>query len=376
MCWKVVNIWTIRKCLFYTLLFFIRYIISSTTVFVYRSENYLTECYQSYVNSRESLIAPILTIAINEMVNGTGANSSTLQVIRNSGRMVFHICRDELQLYFNFFDKSSPQLMALLDGLCTILYDVLRPLIIKCNHLETLAEIGHILKAEVVDEDALTKHEELQSFVKIVDLLLQDVQERLIFRTNLFIQNEILGYNPADGDLAYPEKLRMLGLSFEREVDQNRTTASSSALHRGLSRSDSITSLASTVMSCNTFSDVTLMPFESSDRFGSSVEGFGYHLWYPTVRRAIMCLTKLFRTLDSATFQGLAQDVIAACIQSLDSAAQQVGTSKTALDAHLFIIKHLLIIREQIAPFKIECTVREVSLDFTRVKGEKKLSLL
>lgn len=49
-------------------------------------------------------------------------------------------------LYFPFDNR------AYLDGLCTILYDTLRPFIIHINHLETLAEICQILRVEMLDE--------------------------------------------------------------------------------------------------------------------------------------------------------------------------------------------------------------------------------
>lgn len=40
--------------------------------------------------------------------------------------------------------------------------------------------------------------------------MLQDVEERLVFRTNVFFQHDLSAYKPSPGDLAYPEKLEQL----------------------------------------------------------------------------------------------------------------------------------------------------------------------
>lgn len=51
-----------------------------------------------------------------------------------------------------------------LEGLCTTLYDVLRPFIIHINHLETLAEICSILRLEMLEEHVQNNREYTASF--------------------------------------------------------------------------------------------------------------------------------------------------------------------------------------------------------------------
>ncbi|KHJ83365.1 hypothetical protein OESDEN_16938 [Oesophagostomum dentatum] len=82
-------------------------------------------------------------------------------------------------------------------------------------------------------------------------------------------------------------------------------------------------------------------------------------LWYPTVRRTVMCLAKLYRCLDIAVFQSIARDLLAMCCESLEAAALQISASpskKTGhskkLDGELFLVKHLLILREQTTPYR------------------------
>jgi len=41
----------------------------------------------------------------------------------------------------------------------------------------------------------------------------------------------------------------------------------------------------------------------------------------------------------------------------------------------LFEIKHLLIIREQIAPFQVDFTIKELNLDFSKMKNAGKLHI-
>ena len=56
---------------------------------------------------------------------------------------------------------------------------------------------------------------QLESFGVTVRQLLQDVQERLVYRSHIYIRSDILQFRPSPGDLAYPEKLAMMQVRTE-----------------------------------------------------------------------------------------------------------------------------------------------------------------
>jgi hypothetical protein len=102
-----------------------------------------------------------------------------------------------------------------LEELCALLYDVFRPIFVHVNHLETLTELCIIMRTEIMEDDgrggfAAGTGSDLEPFTKMITQLMEDVQERLIYRTHIYIKSDILGYSPAPGDLAYPEKLIMM----------------------------------------------------------------------------------------------------------------------------------------------------------------------
>lgn len=47
--------------------------------------------------------------------------------------------------------------------------------------------------------------------------LLQDAQERLVFRAHVHLRADVLLYRPAQGDLAYPHKLLMMEVGSQVE---------------------------------------------------------------------------------------------------------------------------------------------------------------
>lgn len=168
-----------------------------------------------------------------------------------------------------------------------------------------------------------------------------------MYRANVYLQSDILNYKPSPGDLAYPDKLEMME-SIARSIQESARTSSRASLISVAGSSADHTHSAS-------------IRVESSP---ADLHG----MWYPTVRRTLVCLSRLYRCVDKSIFQGLSQEALAHCIESVCSAGVQIRENKSALDGELFEIKHLLILREQIAPFRVNFTVRETSLDLSKVK--------
>ncbi|XP_032529031.2 conserved oligomeric Golgi complex subunit 3 [Danaus plexippus] len=274
-------------------------------------------------------------------------------LLRSACSLLALALKDECSLYTNFFTHSSPALQEYLQSLCNGLYETLRPQIIHINHLETLAELCVILRVEVIEEQ-VNDDPALSPLGAAARSLLQDAQERLVYRAHVHLRDDVLRYRPAPGDLAYPDKLLMMeqiALSLQEQ---------------SLKRSDSRNSMVSDTSS--TSQEVANINIEAQRRPQASPADL-HGMWYPGVRRTLAALSRLYRCLEKRVFQGLAQEAISLCVQSVDSAAKQISATKTSVDGELFQIKHLLILREQIAPFQVDFVVKETTLDFSNMKN-------
>ncbi|XP_073710841.1 conserved oligomeric Golgi complex subunit 3 isoform X2 [Misgurnus anguillicaudatus] len=310
----------------------------------------LDEIHQCYLDQREVLLGPSINSTITDLT--TQNNKDHCALVRSGCAFMVHVCQDEHQLYNEFFSKPTSKLDELLEKLGLSLYDVLRPLIIHVVHLETLSELCSILKNEMLEDHVQSNMVQLAAFDAVLKQMLEDVQERLVYRTHIYIQTDITGYNPAPGDLAYPDKLEMMEKIAQSLKEEQMKLISNSS-----------------------FSDVQLEDSDnkkllSSDpRLQSTVSPADLHgMWYPTVRRTLVCLSKLYRCIDRAVFQGLSQEALSACIQSLIKASDVIQKNKTHIDGQLFLIKHLLIMREQIAPFHADFAIKEISLDLKKTR--------
>ncbi|GJN03666.1 hypothetical protein PR202_ga21137 [Eleusine coracana subsp. coracana] len=247
-------------------------------------------------------------------------------------------CQFEHQLFAHFFPSSAADVSSmapLMDPLCTYLYDTLRPRLIYEGSIDSLCELVDILKVEVLGEQLSRRGESVAGLRPILQRILADVHERLAFCARTHIREEIANFRPSDEDLDYPGKL-------ERSVD---TTSSA------------------TVSLLLTYLLNGLLPVISHAGDNPDI----YVTWYRPLEKTVSCLSKLYRCLEPSVFTGLAQEAVEVCSTSLQSASKIISKKATPMDGQLFLIKHLLILREQIAPFDIEFSVTHKELDFSHL---------
>ncbi|RVW77045.1 Conserved oligomeric Golgi complex subunit 3 [Vitis vinifera] len=92
-----------------------------------------------------------------------------------------------------------------------------------------------------------------------------------------------------------------------------------------------------------------------------------FKTWYPPLEKTLSCLSKLYRCLEPAVFTGFSPGGSGSLLAIYPKASKLVVKRSSPMDGQLFLIKHLLILREQIAPFDIEFSVTHKELDFSHL---------
>ncbi|KAJ7145893.1 Sec34-like family-domain-containing protein [Mycena epipterygia] len=297
----------------------------------------LTECHAAYFSVRKTLLVGRLT----EEIRGLDPSRTELVELTRAGcSYLKQLCTDEFTLYQAFFTSGEEQLYQYLENLCDYLYDDLRPRILHEPRLTALCEVCTVLQALMVldvsalpdassdeDEDAPAVDELSADLDKpkskkglgqlhishLLEMVLQDAQTRLFFKAQSVIQSDIRYYVPKPEDLAYPDKL--LGA---------RPPTGDGVLQ---------------LKEKETFSQLFRLPtLDKQDT------------WFPTLQKTVWVLAQLHDFVNPAIFEDIAQEAVSLCRQSLilgsDMIKQRVGSSSSTLDGELFLVRHLLILKE------------------------------
>ncbi|KIP09466.1 hypothetical protein PHLGIDRAFT_67633 [Phlebiopsis gigantea 11061_1 CR5-6] len=288
----------------------------------------LSECHSAYFAARKGLLTPRL---IEEIKGLDPARTELVDLTRAGCSYLKQLCTDEFDLFRAFFNSGGDQLYQYLENLCDYLYDDLRPRILHEPRLTALCEVCTVLQALMVldvphydddeDEDTDTLSLDLDGqpghrglrtlhISHLLQMVLQDAQTRLFFKAQSVIQSEIRYYVPKAEDLAYPEKL----------VAARKPSSGTEIKEK------------------ESFSQ--LFQLKSLDRQDT---------WYPTLRRTVWVLSQLHEFVKPAIFDDIAQEAVNLCRQSLVNAADALKSRNppsSVLDGQLFLVRHILILKE------------------------------
>ncbi|KOB76913.1 Uncharacterized protein OBRU01_05183 [Operophtera brumata] len=293
------------------------------------------------------------------------------------------------------------------------LYETLRPQVIHINHLETLAELCVILRIEVIEEQvnndpisiqqeqSLRRSDSRNSMVSDISATSAEVAH-----INVEAQRRPQA-SPADlHGMWYPGVRRTLAAlsrlyrCLEKKVFQGRAWGSFfiTAKLQCINVKAQICPKASPANLHGMWYPGVRRTLAALSRLYRCLEKKAqirpkaspadlHGMWYPGVHRTLAALSRLYRCLEKKVFQAKLQLVcinVKAQIRPKASPVDLHGIRRTlaalsrlyrclynttSVDGELFQIKHLLILREQIAPFQVDFIVKETTLDFSNMRN-------
>ncbi|KZT63738.1 Sec34-domain-containing protein [Daedalea quercina L-15889] len=313
----------------------------------------LSECHAAYFAARRGLLVSRL---LEEIKGLDPTRTELVELTRTGCSYLKQLCTDEFNLFRAFFNSGEDQLYAYLESLCDYLYDDLRPRILHEPRLTALCEVCTVLQAlMVLDVPALSDEDE-DDYVDelnldfggggrrpgkrglralhighLLQMVLQDAQTRLFFKAQSVIQSDIRYYVPKAEDLDYPQKLvsaRQPVTGFEMKEKESVSQ---------------------------------LFQLKSLDKQDT---------WYPTLRKTVWVLSQLHDFVKPAIFDDIAREAVNLCRQSLVSAAGTLRSKApptSTLDGQLFLVRHLLILKEMTQNLDLENKNPDRGIDLSGV---------
>ncbi|KAK7549681.1 Sec34-like family-domain-containing protein [Phyllosticta paracitricarpa] len=307
-------------------------------------QSLMNELYQSYSATRGRLTLPLIAKKMHEISLAPSSSKDLVTFARSGISYIRGICFDEYDLWSEWFEGEGG-VYDFLEGIMEPFYDYLRPRTIHETQLVKLCELCSLIQSRYMEEE----EEEIESspavrldFASLIQPALEDAQTRLVFLSLTIMRDDIEYYKPKPEDLEWPIRSRR-GSEPKREGP---------------------------ALSGKKGQNGPLVPSgqedETDTRWAFNAEA-AFKDWYPTLRKAIWLLSKIYRLVNSKVFDDLAHQIVHQTTMSLHHASQQISTRSTPTDAQLFLIRHLLLLKQQIVAFDIEYLSTDISIDFSSV---------
>lgn len=275
----------------------------------------LNDCYDTYFGIRSRFLRSRLYTHFQSHADGT---KSLVQHAQGNISYLTKLLQDEFNLFYEVFPRDYDNcLIQWFKRLSEPLYDDLRNIILRERSLDALCEMITLLdKYYEYDEPLADDFEEPQfesvNLGQVFEPVLQDVQSRLVFRVQLFAEENIVKYTPTHKDV---------------QIGGRKQTV-------------------------------------NDDEFMGGKKATGD--WYPPLIKGVGLLSKIYELVSSSVFDDLAHNIVHDCIISLKN-AYALALSIGPLDAHLFLLKNLLMLKEQLQQYDIEYVSSDTALDFSGI---------
>ncbi|EME40014.1 hypothetical protein DOTSEDRAFT_74774 [Dothistroma septosporum NZE10] len=322
----------------------------------------LRELYQSYATTRGRLILPLVAKKMAELATSP-QHTDVLSFAKSSIGFLRGICLDEYDLWFEWFETDGA-LYEFLESLMEPMYDYLRPRTIHETKMEKLCDLCAMIQGRYMDTES-DSEDDIDSavlspsvysrsvgrqldFASLVQPALEDAQTRLVFLAMNVLRNGIENYKPKPEDLVISPRTMTEGVKGHKKGPVLSGKRNQSVADTPDNDGDDGESMF-------------------SKRFAAEESAMASGHWFPTLRKAVWLLRRIYRLVNSTVFDDLAHRIVHSTIASLVHASNQVGSKKSPPDGQLFLIIHLLHLKQQIVAFDIEFSPPEVEFDFSSV---------
>ena len=223
----------------------------------------------------------------------------------------------------------------MLGSLCSALHRTIRRGLVSVLDLDVLCQVVSVLREE---RSAANSTSTTLAAARAVSGVIQDAQERLIFCANTSLHKEVVRFKPTSADLNYPGKL--LGEKPKAAIIVEDEEGEGGGVPKAEKEEA-----------------------EVNDAVAAQLRI--YESWFPPMRSVLRILSKIFRVVEPRVFEDIALSAVQACTKSLKDGSSHILRASGQIHADLFLVKHLLILREQLSPFDIQLRSVERQLDFS-----------
>lgn len=309
----------------------------------------LNDCYSTYFRIRK----PFLSNIVHKYISGyNGLNKSLVHYIQDQIQYFTNLSNKEFQLFkLIFYHDVDDQNEFNYKNINNWLIDLLNPFYQLCKHkitretnIDRLCELILLLQKYYDYEDDKVENFNFLAFDKLFEPILNDVQEKLIIRINVYIENNIINYKSTGDELTIGRRRKKLLVDDDRE---------------SISSFNDTSSMVSTAVGSMIDEDEALDIEAMQD-------------YYTPIVKAIKLLNKIYQLVNNEVFSNLANSIIHLLILSIKENFEKnnIKNYSNLHDLKLYLIKNFIFLTRTIENnFDIAYVGNETNFDFSGLQN-------